>query len=243
MGFVGRSNGEWERPAATSNLDITYSVTGCMLGLIMILQAKRFGAVASPRRFWSALFTVGPGSFVFCMLGAGRGVGSNVDNSGVSKVCQRTPLVLPSELLKRIEDIVERELLRRTALGQPSSLSWVAEHQKLYATMRIQWGGPSPHSATSSSRWPKTLPALHKSKLVYRQHTCLASCRAGESMAEAQCREFAFWLGPECRPQCAERTVGRWGDDHRAVPAAGPSVFGCTFLARRGGSCGVGERL
>ena len=104
--------------------------------------------------------------------------------------------------------------MRRTALGQPSSFSWIAEHQKLYANMRIQWGGPSPHSATSSSRWFKTLSALHKSNLVYRQHKCLASCRAGESMAEAQCREFAYSLD-----QSADRNTQstRWEDGETII--------------------------
>ena len=49
-------------------------------------------------------------------------------------------------LLKSTDAEVERELLRRTALGQPTStFSWVPEHQKLYANLRIQWGAFPAH--------------------------------------------------------------------------------------------------
>ena len=203
--------GQGDQPATASNLDIFQSemVARRFEGQNMLLNAKQFGSTASRRRFWSALFkTGGPHS----SLEFGDRTLADIFSTfrALLKVCQRTPPTLEKVLLKSDDDVVERELLRRTALGKSdSSFSWIAEHQRLYANLRLQWGAPSPHIATSSSRWFKTLSPYHKSVLVYRQHKFLASSRNGDARPQEQCRELALSVD-----QSADRNTQstRWED-------------------------------
>ena len=129
-----------EGPGTTSSIDIFQLEMAARRfeGQNMVLNAKQFGSAASRRRFWSVLFKTGdPRSF----LEFGDRTLAAVFKTfrGLLKVCQRTPPSLETVLLKSTDEHVERELLRRTALGQPTStFSWVPEHQKLYAILRIQ---------------------------------------------------------------------------------------------------------
>ena len=82
---------------------------------------------------------------------------------------------------------------RRTASGQSSSAqTWVHEHQRLYADMRLSFGAPSPHAATRSSPWWNTLSACQQSTIVYLQQKELS--RTCHTTVDDKCRDLLIQI-------------------------------------------------
>lgn len=221
-----------------SNLDIFQSEMSARRfeGQNMVLNAKQFGSAASRRRFWSVLFKTGdPRSF----LEFGDRTLAAVFKTfrGLLKVCQRTPPSLETVLLKSTDEHVERELLRRTALGQPTSaFSWVPEHQKLYAALRIQWGGlphtwlPPAHGGTRL--WP------HVRNLCWCTDSTCPCLRVGVWNARPSSNAQS-WGSHWTRAQTATTRphVGKMGKQFLLRACCRDKCFGCTFLGMRSGSC------
>ena len=152
------------------------------------------------------------------------------------QLCCRKAPSLEDLLLRDGNPIVEAELLRRTAAGQGSStaggqgLSWVPEHQKLYASLRVPWGAKSPFPRTESSPWFKVLTPAYKSSLIYKQHKCMAG-RPGHC---SRCPDLLYNLdqSPDRTAQSTQLEDGR----HRSCCMLPGQEF---WVHRRGGS----ERL
>ena len=232
--------GQGDQLATASNLDIFQSEMAARRfeGQNMLLNAKQFGSTASRRRFWSALFkTGGPHS----SLEFGDRTLADIFSTfrALLKVCQRTPPTLEKVLLKSDDDVVERELLRRTALGKSdSSFSWIAEHQRLYANLRLQWGG---------GRLRHTLqPRVHGGSRLCLRTTNLCWCTGNTSSwlpvgmgtpsprsnAESFRSAWASAQTATCRAH-----GGKMGRRSSLRACCQANCFGCIFVGTRSGSC------
>ena len=73
---------------------------------------------------------------------------------------------------------VASELLRRISNAHTTldaSRSWISEHQKEYANLRLSWGVCPPCAATVQSPWLATLTPSQRSALTFMQYKLIMS--------------------------------------------------------------------